>query len=175
MQEEYTSDGVYDSPHQPKRPKFQLCSDPEEAQDINPQVVYSIIDDEENTTMIQGRIFEVKKNIMSKASFGGSGDNEGTIAPGLEHVRNNLYFKLEDRYYTKMKIVMERLNREHQIYLKTRGQLCLHCLSYHVGDCDKKTCFKCGRLGHLVSQCPFKYDKLTCFKCGKKGHKIYDC
>lgn len=30
-------------------------------------------------------------------------------------------------------------------------------------------------MGHLVSQCIFKYDKLTCFKCGKKGHKIYDC
>ena len=44
-----------------------------------------------------------------------------------------------------------------------------------MGECPTKTCFKCGRLGHLVSNCIYKYDKLTCFKCGKKGHKIYDC
>lgn len=60
-------------------------------------------------------------------------------------------------------------------YERNRGYLCIYCLDYHIGECETKTCFKCGKLGHLVSQCIFKYDKLTCFKCGKKGHKIYDC
>jgi len=61
--------------------------------------------------------------------------------------------------------------------MKVRGKLCIHCLDYHIEDfaCETKTCFKCGRVGHLVSQCVYKFDKLTCFKCGKKGHKIYDC
>lgn len=111
---------------------------------------------------------------MSKSNNAVSG--EADQADSLtENPKNEHTFNLEDRYYTKMKVIMDQLSIEHQNYLKTRGQLCLHCLSYHVGDCDKKTCFKCGRLGHLVSQCPFKFDKLTCFKCGKKGHKIYDC
>lgn len=177
MEEEYTSDGIYDSPAQaPKKPKFQICSDPAQAQDINPQIIYSIIDDEENTTMIQGRIFEVKKNIMSKASYnnGPEQDFNGQISNDLKE-SCQYSFDVQDRYYTKMKVIMDQHNLEMMTYIKNRGQLCLHCLSYHVGDCDKKTCFKCGRLGHLVSQCPFKYDKLTCFKCGKKGHKIYDC
>lgn len=126
--------------------------------------------------MIQGRIFEVKKNIMSKSTINSGGDHDGVVMePIHDYIHENVTYKVEDRFYTKMKIITDRLRREHQIYLKTRGQLCLHCLDYHVGDCDKKTCFKCGRLGHLVSQCPYKYDKLTCFKCGKKGHKIYDC
>lgn len=53
----------------------------------------------------------------------------------------------------------------------------MHCLDFHTNNevCETKTCFKCGKVGHLVSQCIYKFDKLTCFKCGKKGHKIYDC
>lgn len=84
-------------------------------------------------------------------------------------------YKVMERYYSKMKIIEERRYRERIEYERTRGNLCVYCLNYHQGECDTKTCFKCGKLGHLVSQCLYKFDKLTCFKCGKKGHKIYDC
>lgn len=125
--------------------------------------------------MIQGKIFEVKKNIMSKPNLGTNENPEHTAEHIQEDTRGEKNFNLNDRYFTQIKIMTDREKMEHQMYIKSRGQHCLHCLSYHVGECDKKTCFKCGRLGHLVSLCPHKYDKLTCFKCGKKGHKIYDC
>ena len=175
MNVEYASDGAFDSPHQPKKPKFKICSQPEEASEINPQVIYSTLDDEANTTMIQGKIFEVKKNIMAKSNIGVQDNSETAAEPTQESLVNEKSFNLSDRYFTQIKILTDREKIEHQMYLKSRGSHCLHCLSYHVGECDKKTCFKCGRLGHLVSLCPHKYDKLTCFKCGKKGHKIYDC
>ena len=69
--------------------------------------------------MIQGRIFEIKKNIMSKASFCQSGDKH--TDQQVDYTLDNLTYKTEDRYYTKMRILMDKLRREHQLYLKTRG------------------------------------------------------
>jgi hypothetical protein len=43
---------------------------------------------------------------------------------------------------------------------------------------EKKRCFKCKRLGHLIASCPYK-DKdegiRRCFGCNEKDHMITSC
>ena len=62
-------------------------------------------------------------------------------------------------------------------YIRTRVQGDLG--SVHVaqpvqkaGDLKDKTCFNCGKKGHLAENCP---EPKKCSHCGKKGHVAKDC
>ena len=62
-------------------------------------------------------------------------------------------------------------------YIRTRVQGDLG--SVHVaqpvqkaGDLKDRTCFNCGKKGHLAENCP---EPKTCSHCGKKGHVAKDC
>ena len=59
----------------PIRTKFSICPDPKEAEELNPKVVYSIIDEEESR-LVMSKIFEVKKNIMSDFNDNGIEDQK---------------------------------------------------------------------------------------------------
>ena len=61
-------------------------------------------------------------------------------------------------------------------YIRTRVQGDLG--SVHVAqpvpkaDLKDKTCFNCGKKGHLAENCP---EPIKCSHCGKKGHMAKDC
>ena len=88
----------------PQRIKFSVCPDPKVAEELNPKVVYSIIDEEESR-LVMSKIFEVKKNIMSDFNDTSSEDQkkDQSESPAAEHARLDRY-NVEDRYYTKLGI-----------------------------------------------------------------------
>lgn len=87
------------SPQQ--KQKFLISPNPKNSQEINPKIYYRTIDEEGKATVIESSIFEVKKNIM--------GDNDGSLLdtdfddPFLLNVNENLKFKPNERFYTKIK------------------------------------------------------------------------
>ncbi|KAD5803662.1 hypothetical protein E3N88_15022 [Mikania micrantha] len=52
---------------------------------------------------------------------------------------------------------------------------CLKCGKKHLGECYFKSmvCYKCGKLGHLASQCASALN--LCYNCYKPGHRRSEC
>ena len=100
---------LYQSPKTPSTNfKFMECPDPEKAQDINPKIVYSLIDDEDNSSMIMGRIFEVKKTIMNETNNQGAVEEFNDLRdPKYINLVNNIKYVEEDRFYTKVSHLVE--------------------------------------------------------------------
>ena len=88
----------------PQRTKFAVCPDPKLAEELNPKVVYAIIDEDESR-LVMSKIFEVKKNIMSDFNDNISEDQkkDQVESSAVEEARLDRY-NIEDRYYTKLSI-----------------------------------------------------------------------
>jgi len=80
-----------------------LASDPKEAEQVNQKLIYSIIDNQESN-IIMGNIFELKKNIMKENNDAKSIDeclNELNDLPedDDEEISSNRY-RMKDRYFS---------------------------------------------------------------------------
>ncbi|KAL3743476.1 hypothetical protein ACJRO7_018727 [Eucalyptus globulus] len=58
---------------------------------------------------------------------------------------------------------------------------CNTCGSYHRGECHRKTrvCFSCGKARHVRQDCPTQrnppIDNRSCYLCGRQGHLPHHC
>lgn len=101
--------GLYESPEDSTGPKFVINSEPKTAQEVNPKIVYSLIDEPEDNCMILGRIFEVKKTIMTQSTTNATeNDSNCLLNPKYVNHVNNVVCKKEDRFFTKIQDLMEK-------------------------------------------------------------------
>ncbi|KAI3684129.1 hypothetical protein L6452_33348 [Arctium lappa] len=64
-------------------------------------------------------------------------------------------------------------NRNFSSYQEARW--CPKCQTKHHGNCynNSQTCFKCGKPGHTIKDCPVR--GFICFECKAPGHSRKDC
>jgi len=94
---------------------------------------------------------------------------------GIENVRGGSFtkIKLSDQDYTTITTMINSAENK-----------CFNCnsKSHFIKDCphkqnetQSKACYKCGKWGHIASECYSKTTIETCYKCGKPGHIASEC
>ena len=131
---------------------------------------------------IQGLPLDIRRNMVTakpgtfRSAVDLSGrlyDHRGPVAVGgQKNIGNGDNLWDDDHQMVVKKARVDAKQLVAQGFDEQEG--CGKCGRKHRGECraGQDGCYRCGKGGHISSNCP---EMKRCFNCGEKGHKAQDC